>query len=62
MGHLENINMSYFEHMIQAFSYSIEAFKASIILFIHGLFPDIYVYEGSKTIHNLYVKIHSTNK
>lgn len=62
MGHLEEINMTYLEHMLQAFSYSIEALKACIILFIHGLFPDIYKYEGSKKIHNLYIRIHSTNK
>lgn len=53
MSHLDDVNMSYFEHLIGAFNYSFISCKASMIFFIHGIFPDCFVVTGSTMIKQL---------
>lgn len=53
MGHLEDINQTYFEHMTDALSYSITSFYAGIIFALHGVFPNFFVFTGSNTIAKL---------
>jgi hypothetical protein len=57
MGHLNDIKMSYFSHLIGALGYAVESFTASIIFIFHGFFPDCCVYTGSTIIDNLNRKI-----
>ena len=51
--HLQEKNMTYFEHMIGAFYFSLLSLHASVVFFIHGLMPDIFTETGSSIIKNL---------
>ncbi len=46
MKHLEEVNMNYFTHMYHAFTYSFKSACASIIFFIHGIYPDTFTHLG----------------
>ena len=54
MAHLEEVSMTYIEHMAGAFRYSFLSAKASCIFLLHGLFPDTFQYGGSDIINSLY--------
>lgn len=47
--HLEEKNLSYFSHLIQAWNISWKLFKASIGCFIHGIYPDVFTKIASDT-------------
>jgi hypothetical protein len=51
--HLKYVKQGYFEHLIDALSYSFVSLKASIYFFIHGLYPDLFEFDGSTHINNL---------
>jgi hypothetical protein len=51
--HLTETNTTYIEHMQHAFYYSVRSLQASIMFFIHGIFPDIFTYSGSNIIKKL---------
>jgi hypothetical protein len=51
--HLEFVKQSYFEHLTDALSYSFASFKASVYFFIHGFWPDLFEFDGSKQIEDL---------
>jgi len=53
MGHLDDIKETYVEHLIDTLKYSFMSFSASVIFFIHGVFPDYLVSNGSNMINNL---------
>ena len=50
MSHLDNIGLSYYDHLKGAFIFSYLSLKASIVFFIHGLFPNYFIYTGSDII------------
>ncbi len=51
--HLKFVRQCYFEHLVDAFGYSLSALKASVYFFIHGLVPDLFEFDGSEQIQNL---------
>ena len=51
--HPESIGETYTEHLLYACCKAWFVFKISIILFIHGVFPFWYKYEGSERIEQL---------
>lgn len=53
MGHLRDINMGYFQHLIGALGYAFETIVISFIFIIHGFIPDIFTSLGSKRIRDL---------
>jgi hypothetical protein len=53
MTHLDDVKQTYFEHMKDAFFYSFTSFTASIIFMIHGIFPELLIFEGSNKIFSL---------
>jgi hypothetical protein len=53
MSHLEDVKMTYFEHMLTAFGYAAESILASAVFVFHGIFPNYCVYAGSNIISNL---------
>ena len=53
MSHLDDIQMTYFQHLQYALGYSYISFKASVIFLFHGLFPDYCIYTGSTMIKQL---------
>lgn len=57
MSHLDDINMTYFQHLFGALEYSYMAFTSSIIFLFHGIFPDCCVHTGSDIIKNLNNKL-----
>lgn len=56
-SHLQEINVSYYDHLFMALGYAKEAIHAAFIFTIHGIFPDIFVTSGSEIIHKLNNKI-----
>ena len=48
MGHLEDVGMTYFEHMKGALALSIRFGLSSVQLVIHALFPFIFIDAGKK--------------
>lgn len=59
--HLISINQTYSQHFLNAMSYSLLSQKASILFFIHAVYPDTFTDDGSKTIKSLYDKISTSN-
>lgn len=41
-AHLNNVRQGYFQHMKDAFFYSIVCLKMSVLFFVHGLYPDAF--------------------
>ena len=48
--HPNEQNEHYIQHMVQAWKISAKAFKISVILLIHGVFPFLFVKKGSDEI------------
>lgn len=48
--HLQQLKQNYFNHFYDALKYSILSLRASYYFFIHALYPDVYVTNGSETI------------
>tara|TARA_X000001036_G_C20356930_1_gene674902 strand:- start:563 stop:733 length:171 start_codon:yes stop_codon:yes gene_type:complete len=48
MGHLEDVNMTYFAHMKRAFSLSFRYGLSAVQLIIHGLLPFLFIDAGKK--------------
>ena len=48
--HLEEQNESYFRHLATAWRLAFASFKAGVILFIHGLYPDVLETRGGDLI------------
>jgi hypothetical protein len=53
MGHLEDINKTWYQHFKFAMSLSITLAKLSICSFIHAFFPDILVTSVSDGVNEL---------
>lgn len=60
--HPEEQNMTYFEHFKHSCSYSIQAFKSSLIFIIHGLCPYLFQKTGSTIIKDLNNKLNGNVK
>lgn len=41
-NHLNRVRQGYFQHMKDAFFYSIVCLKLSVLFFAHGLYPDVF--------------------
>ena len=52
-NHLNENECSYIDHFTNALKYSSISLKASFYFFIHAIFPDFYIDNGSKTINSL---------
>ena len=48
--HLKEKNMGYFEHAKHSLKLSASCFKASAFLFIHAIYPDVLVDNGTTTM------------
>lgn len=57
--HLNEQNLTYSEHFVRALKLSLRSGLASLIFFIHALFPFLFETYGSKNISSLY---HDLNK
>jgi hypothetical protein len=52
--HLNEQNLTYSEHFIRAFKLSLRSGLASLVFFIHALFPFIFEIYGSVTISSIH--------
>lgn len=50
MGHLDDINQTYWQHFKAAVTLSLRFFIAAPLLLIHALLPNIFVNAGSNVI------------
>ena len=57
MGHLDNTKETYVEHLIDTLKFSFMSFSASVIFFIHGIFPDYLIFNGSNMINNINIML-----
>lgn len=51
--HLTQVNQTYLQHFFHAMSYSFTSFKASLYFLVHAIFPDLFVFNGSREIEQL---------
>jgi hypothetical protein len=61
MGHLEDIDMNYYEHLFRAFTFGVKSIGAGCIFIFHGVFPDCCIHTGSKLIRDLKKELDDTN-
>ncbi len=52
--HLVASNLDYVTHMKRAFVISYKLLTAGMKVFIHGIFPDIFITSASDTVKELY--------
>jgi hypothetical protein len=53
-NHLIATEQTYFTHFKNAMFYSYTSLKASFYFFIHGIYPDFFLFDGSKIVYKLY--------
>jgi hypothetical protein len=54
MNHLQQLNITFGEHFLQATKYSFISFHAGFIFLIHAFFPNLFITTGSTIIRNLH--------
>ena len=59
--HLKEVNINYTSHFRDCMKYSWKSLQSSYYFFIHGIYPDVYKYDGSTNTENLSVLIKSNN-
>ena len=59
--HLKDVNMTYKNHLKESMRYSFKALQSSYYFFIHGIYPDIYTYNGSTNTKKLLLEIKLRN-
>ncbi len=50
ISHIKDNNTTYFVHIRRSLSLSFKSLQASIALFIHAIYPNIFEYTGSSLI------------
>jgi hypothetical protein len=53
MGHLNDVGMTFFEHLVRAFRLSFRFGLSSVQLIIHGIFPMFFI-DAGKNAAKLY--------
>jgi len=61
-NHLKENNQSYFTHFKDALFYSFCSLKASFCFLVHGLYPDMLIFTGSKEIEKLNLNLRKNLK
>ena len=59
--HLEERNMTYFEHLKHAFSCGIDSLCCSLIFVVHGFIPFLFEKTGSTMIKDLNDRLNGSN-
>jgi hypothetical protein len=60
--HLKLKNITYFNHALQSLYLSKKLMLASVCLFVHSIFPNLFITVGSDTITQLYHKLNKEEK
>jgi hypothetical protein len=53
MKHLKDKNLTYFQHLGEAWTLALQLFLLSLIALVHGMFPFTWVRSVSDRIHTL---------
>ena len=56
--HLQNINQTFHGHFHDAMSYGWLSLQSSFFFIVHACYPDLFVWNGSTTIHKLSSLLH----
>lgn len=59
--HLQENNVTYFQHMKRSLKYSFRSLRASCVFLIHGCFPFCFEYDGGQIIHDINLNISHTH-
>lgn len=51
--HLQEYNKTYYEHFTETMTHSSKSFKASVMLLIHAIWPDVYTTSGYSEISDI---------
>ena len=54
MRHLRTVQMSYWTHMRRAWTMALQLLGASMALFVHGAYPDVFEHTGSNIVSDVY--------
>ena len=60
--HPNSANLTYFGHMKVAFRHSFDSLIASVVFFIHGVFPFTFENTGGNIINHMSMAIHNVNE
>lgn len=55
--HPESVGETYFEHMVQAFTFAIKLGLACLVCFVHALLPCLFKKTGSRLIETLHARM-----
>jgi len=51
--HLDEIGMTYWQHLRRAAQFSFFSLVASVVLLIHGIIPFVFTQTGSRLVQNI---------
>lgn len=54
MCHLNDVKMTYFQHMLFALTKSLQLMKASFVLIVHSIFPNLLAESGSHLVNQIH--------
>ena len=60
--HTRRVRQTYCEHLYDAIGYSMASLKASFVFLVHGIYPDIWEYDGSMIIQSIHEKIQNKKR
>ena len=53
MGHLKDMGLNYFMHMIREFSFAFKMFVGVVVILIHGVIPAVFCKEYSNSVADI---------
>ncbi len=60
--HLLKAKQSYWSHLYDALGYSILSLKASFVFLVHGIYPDLWEWEGGLIIQKIFITIENKKR
>lgn len=56
--HLDDVNMSYFEHFLFSCKFSLYMFFGSIAALIHAIYPDIFITSTTNIVNYMNIELY----
>jgi uncharacterized protein YjeT (DUF2065 family) len=60
--HLHDADENYFEHLAYTAWVSVRLIAAGLVILIHGIFPFVFTYMGSKMLNDLHAELAARKK
>ena len=61
-SHLKDKRQNYCDHLLHALEFSYCLFVASVKVFIHGVYPDVFLTSASDEVHRLHYDLVKQNE